>query len=375
MAALIDPIALTQRLLGYDTINPPGAEQACAHDLGQLLEDAGFDVTYHEGEATRTNIVAKTPRADAGKALCFTGHLDTVPLGNQPWQVDPFKGEIIDGKLYGRGSTDMKAGVAAFVSAVIETGTAANGPALVLVITAGEETGSEGARFLANQANVLGDAAAMIVAEPTSNYPFVGHKGALWLEAVARGVTAHGSMPEHGVNAVYRAARAVAKLERFEFDRAPHAILGHDTLNVGTIAGGLNINSVPDLCRIGIDIRTTPGAEHEAIRARLATYLGSDIEELGVRIDLPGVWTDPLDPWVQDVYDVMAPLLGERPEPRGANYFTDASELTPYYGHIPTVILGPGEPALAHQTNEYCHVERITQAQAAYKAIIERWPC
>ena len=368
-----DPVALTQALVRYKTVNPPGEEHDCAHHLGEMLAAAGFDVTYVDAGERRTNVVARLGNG-AGTPLCFTGHIDTVPLGAQPWRVDPFGGEVVDGRLYGRGATDMKAGVAAFVAAAIDHADAlAAGPGVVLVITSGEETGCDGAFHLTEQAGVLGEAGAMVVAEPTSNQPLVGHKGALWLRAFARGVTAHGSTPEHGDNAVYKAARMVGALERFDFGRPAHEVLGRDTLNVGTIAGGMNMNSVPDVCEVGIDIRTTPGASHADIRRDLEADLGGDLAELETLVDLEGVWTDPGDAWVAEVYAVMAEMLGETPTPRGAAFFTDASALTPHYGDIPTVILGPGEAALAHQTDEYCVVDRITQAKAAYATLMQRW--
>lgn len=373
MQSPVDPVALAQALIRYKTVNPPGSERDCAHHLGRMLEEAGFDVSYAEAEEGRTNVVARLG-GRTGKPLCFTGHIDTVPLGNQPWSVDPFAADIVDGKLYGRGSTDMKAGVAAFVAAAIDTAeTLADGPGVVLIITAGEETGCEGAYFLTEQKDLLGEAGALVVAEPTGNYPMIGHKGALWLNAVAHGVTAHGSMPEHGVNAVYKAGRMLSKLEAFDFGRPAHEVLGRDTLNVGTIAGGMNLNSVPDLCRVGIDIRSTPGANHGEIKAHLTERLAPELVALETVIDLEGVWTAAEQAWVREVYAVMTPILRETPAPKGATFFTDASALTPFYGNIPTIILGPGEPSLAHQTDEFCYVERIGQAKTAYEEIIKRW--
>ena len=303
----------------------------------------------------------------------LTGHLDTVPLGAQPWSVDPFAGEIADGKIYGRGTTDMKAGVAAFVVAVLQLAPQlSSGPGVVLVITAGEETGCEGAYHMAGLGNVLGEAGAIVVAEPSSNQPWIGHKGALWLTARTTGVTAHGSMPEKGVNAVYKAAHAISKLEDFDFNIARDAVLGKPTLNVGSVHGGLNINSVPDLAEIGIDIRTIPDQDHTVIRTDLAGYLGDDVALASV-VDVRGVLTDPANDWMQDVFGIMGDILGERPEAKTAAYFTDASALTPAYGGVPTVILGPGEAAMAHQTDEYCVVERIVEAVEAYTQIGKRW--
>jgi succinyl-diaminopimelate desuccinylase len=368
-----DAIELTKALLRFDTINPTGDETACARHLGDLLADGGFRVDYHPYGERRACVVASIGGREERAPLCITGHIDTVPLGGASWRKDPFAGEIDGDRLYGRGSSDMKSGVAAFVVAALALGHRLDGtPGLTLVITGGEETGCEGAFHLARQQGALGRAGAILVAEPTANYPLVGHKGAFWLEARAKGVTAHGSMPERGDNAVYKAARAALALERFDFATPSHPLLGAPTLNVGTFHGGLNINSVPDLARIGIDIRTIPGQDHAALLERLRAHVGRDVE-LQTILDVGGVHTEPADAWVADVFDVMTPILGEAPQARGVSYFTDAAALRPAYDDPPTVILGPGEPQMAHQTDEYCNAERIREAVGAYESIIRRW--
>ncbi len=373
MTAPTSALELTRTLMRFNTINPPGDERACAQHLGAILENAGFSVSYHEFADRRASLVARIGGNTNKRPLCFTGHIDTVPLGAMPWSADPFSGDIDKGRLYGRGSSDMKSGVAAFVTAMLQlVPRLQRGPGVVLVITAGEETGCEGAYHLAGLRDVLGRAGAIIVAEPTANYPCVGHKGALWLRARTQGITAHGSMPHRGSNAIYKAAHAICKLEDFAFNVDPHDVLGSPTLNVGTVRGGLNINSVPDDAEISIDIRTTPSLQHEALRARLQSYLGDEIELLPI-VDVGGVWTDPADNWVQEVFSTMAPLLGESLEPRTATFFTDAAALKPAYGGPPTVILGPGEPEMAHQTDEFCIVDRIEQAVEANVNITKQW--
>ena len=369
----LSALELTQALVRFDTINPPGNERLCAEHLGSILNDAGFAVSYHEFAETRTSLVARIGGDADAKPVCFTGHIDTVPLGAAPWSVDPFAADIADGKLYGRGTSDMKSGVAAFVVAAIRLARELEtGPGMVLIITAGEETGCEGAYHLAGLGNVLGDAGAIVVAEPSSNLPFIGHKGALWLKAVANGLTAHGSMPELGVNAIYKAARTISQLEDFDFNVSRHPVLGKPTLNVGTVHGGMNINSVPDRAEVGIDIRTLPDQDHGDLCAHLSSYLGDDIAVEPI-VDVGSVWTDPAEDWMLDVFDVMAEILGKMPEVCTATYFTDAAALTPAYGGPPTVILGPGEAAMAHQTDEYCVVDRIDQAVDAYVEIAKRW--
>jgi succinyl-diaminopimelate desuccinylase len=180
-------VALTQALIRQNTVNPPGNEAQCAALVAERLEENGFTLTRIPLGEGRTNLIARL------------GSRDALPLGLQPWTVDPFGGDIEGDRVYGRGSSDMKGGVAAFVEACIAHRAALEkGAGAVLIITAGEETGSEGAYHLCRQKGLLGAAGALIVAEPTSNAPLIGHKGALWLKAVARGVTAHGSMPEKG---------------------------------------------------------------------------------------------------------------------------------------------------------------------------------
>src|SRR5687767_5453602 len=241
-----DPVELTRELLRFNTINPPGAEQACAQHVGALLKRAGFQVDYAEFAPTRTSLVARLGNGRGKRPLGFTGHIDTVPLGAAQWKVDAFGASMEGGRLYGRGASDMKGGVAAFVVAALKAAEELKrGPGVTLVITADEECGCGGAAHLVAKGGLLGEVGALVIGEPTANYPLVGHKGALWLEATTRGITAHGSMPERGDNAIYKAAAAISRLRKFDFEAPSHALMGTPTLNVGTIRGGLNINSVP----------------------------------------------------------------------------------------------------------------------------------
>src|SRR5262245_35310598 len=153
-----DVVALTRELVRFDTINPPGAEAVAVDHVARLLDAAGFAVRTHELGPGRTSLVARIGSGD-GAPLCFTGHIDTVPLGGQPWTRDPHAGELGDGRLYGRGSSDMKSGLAAFVTAAVDLAPHLGGtPGLELVVTAGEETGCDGARQLVGLAGALGRA-------------------------------------------------------------------------------------------------------------------------------------------------------------------------------------------------------------------------
>jgi succinyl-diaminopimelate desuccinylase len=362
-------LALTQELVRFDTINPPGAEQACTEHLGRLLEGSGFACRYLPFQPGRPNLVARI--GGNGRApLAFTGHTDVVPLGTREWSRPPFAAEIDGGRVYGRGTTDMKAGVAAFVVAAIRLAPRlAAGPGVLMLITAAEETGCEGAFHLAQQTGALPAAGALIVAEPTSNRPLVGHRGAFWLKARTDGVTAHGSMPDQGVNAVYKMAKAIARLEEFDFNVARHPVLGAPTLNVGWTRGGINVNSVPDKAETGIDMRTIPAQDHGRLKEQLQSYLGPEVA-LESFLDVKGVWTDPADPWMGRVFAAVEAIKGGKPAVEAAPYFTDAAALTPALGGCPTVIMGPGEAHMAHQTDEYCEIARIDEAVAIYERLI-----
>ena len=368
-----DAVALTRKLLSFDTINPPGAEEACAAYVCTLLEAAGFCVDSAAFAPTRTSLVARIGRDTGKPPLGFTGHIDTVPLGAAKWKQDAFGASLEGGRLYGRGASDMKSGVAAFVVAALALAERLReGPGVTLVITADEECGCGGAAFLAKQTSLLGTIGALVVGEPTGNYPLVGHKGALWLEARTTGVTAHGSMPERGDNAIFKAARAVDNLREFDFGIDPHPLMGRPTLNVGTLHGGLNINSVPDSATIGVDIRTIPGQDHRQLREKLGHALGPDVELVPI-VDVEAIYSNPDEPWLQHVFAVAERQLGERPAPRTATYFTDAAVLNDVYRDIPICVLGPGEPHLAHQTDEFCLVDRVEQSVAIYSDLMREW--
>lgn len=373
MATSTNPLSLTRELLAFNTINPPGQEQECAHYLGALLESVGFQVRCYEFAPQRTTVVARLSGVSDRLPLCLTGHIDTVPLGATAWSQDPFAGEIASNKIYGRGSTDMKSGVAAMVVAAMQLAQLPSPKAgLTLILTAGEETCCQGAYHLASLDNVLSEAGAILVGEPTANYPWIGHKGAVRFELHTKGITAHASMPEQGVNAVYKAALAILQLQEFDFQVAPHSILGKPTLNVGTICGGLNINSVPDRCVIGVDIRTIPGQNQAEIRQQLQAFLGSEVE-IELLNEAQSIATDEENEWIQSVFRLVEPYLKTRPVAKGATFFTDASVLTPAFGHPPTIILGPGEPEMAHKTDEFCYISKLEEGGEIYTKIAEEW--
>lgn len=369
----MDVISLTKKLISFNTINPPGNEAPLAEFVGELLAENGFDLEYLIFDSNRKHVIAEKGVSSSGKPLIFSGHFDTVPLGNQSWSYNPLNGEVEANKIYGRGSSDMKSALAAMICASIEV------PAkkipkdgIRLMFTAAEELGCQGVQQLVKNYNLSDKASAILIGEPTGNVPAIGHKGAIYLNAVTSGKTAHSSMPELGINAIYKAARAISKIEEFRFSAEKDVLLGFPTINVGKINGGMNINSVPDRAEFTIDIRTTTKVNHYEILNRLGRELGSEIE-LEKLVDLSPVYTNEQDPFVQLVYKICLKEDVSEPLPLALSYLTDGSVLQDYYGQIPTIILGPGQPEMAHKTDEFCYISKIEQAVSIYKNIILNW--
>lgn len=362
----IDAVKLTQDLLRFNTTNPPGHEAPCIGFLAGVLEEGGFSVWIDHFAPGRANLVARLEGTVEDDPFVWSGHVDTVPLGQAPWSVSAFDGEIRDGRLYGRGASDMKSGVAAIVAAGLRL--ASEGGlkrGLTLLLSAGEEVGCVGARELVLKPERLGKASALLVAEPTSNRPAIGHKGAMYLHARTRGVTAHSAMPEKGDNAIYKAARAIAKVAEYRFSER-HPVLGAPTINVGMVSGGMNVNSVPDAAAFTIDVRSVPGQTHDGVQTALAEYLGPEVE-LERFVDMPAVASDPEGEFLRLVYR----LTGES-QVFALPYFTDASVFQHFYS-CPVLILGPGEAAMAHQTDEWCDVHRIEEGVGILLRLARAW--
>jgi succinyl-diaminopimelate desuccinylase len=369
----MDVISLTRELLSFNNINPPGNEEEIARFTGDLLSENGFRTEYFRFSDNRLHLVAERGLTAAKPPIVLSGHFDTVPLGNKPWSIDPFAGEVHDGKIWGRGSTDMKGGVAAMIIASINAFKEDPPEGGVrLIFTAAEELGCIGVQQLEKIYIDHGKASAIIVGEPTSNHPFIGHKGALYINVVTSGVTAHSSMPELGDNAIYKAARAILKAKDFNFKAEKDPLLGYPTINVGKMVGGMNINSVPDHAEFSIDIRSTSKVDHDELFSRLKDELG-DEAILEALVNMKSVFTREEDPFVQMIYDICGVDREDKSASRTLPYLTDGSVLQRMYNGVPTVILGPGQPGMAHQTDEFCYVSKLEESVKIYNDIIKNW--
>jgi succinyl-diaminopimelate desuccinylase len=354
-----DPIALAAQLVALDTA---GRNEDQALDLIEpLCAAAGLSVERIPWRPGRSNLVA---RWRGGGDLVLAGHVDTVPYDGQRWSRPPLGGDVVDGNLVGRGAADMKGAVGAMVAAACAAAEAEVRP-FTLVMTAGEETGCQGAAAL-RDARVLPADPILIVGEATGNRILLGHKGAVWLKVAATGHAAHGSAPELGVNAIELLARAMQSLKALPASRHPH--LGRSTVSVGAISGGSQVNLVPDLAEMLVDVRVVQ--VDDAARAAQAIEQATGSGSVQRFLELPSVWTDPASDLTRRVFDIAA-VAGQPLEPQAAAYFTDASVLADPMN--PRVYLfGPGDPAAPHTADESCSVDAITLARDVYLALLVR---
>ncbi len=359
-------------LVRFNTSNPPGNEAAAVQYVADYLEPLGFEFQYLEHGEGRRSVIARRKGSGGVPGLVFNGHLDVVPVGGQEWTHPPFAGETADGKVWGRGSTDMKGGLAAMMvaaKALVESGAKLRGD-LVITGTAGEEMTMIGAKDICEQ-GILGDVQAILISEPTLNGVGTAERGVFWPEFTTYGKTAHGSTPHLGRNAVLMMAPLIEELDRLEIPFSPHPALGSFTRSVNTISGGVKTNVVPDRCVLTVDMRTVPGQDHAAIRARLEKLLEEHERRrpgfratLAVNFDIPPVETPWEDPAVKKFVEAAGRGLGREPKHIVMPFATEAAIFVPALG-VPTIIFGPGDPALAHQPNEFVEIQAMADAARA----------
>lgn len=365
---MTDVVELARSLVRLDTSG--SGEAVAARLCGSLLAEAGARVEIVEMGQGRAHLLAHV--GDTRDApLILSGHLDTVPPGDLPWSRLPLCGDVCDGMLHGRGSADMKGGVAALVVALERTLTKGlDGTGVLLVLSVAEETGCGGVRHLVS-ARTLPGGGPLLLAEPTALRAAHGHKGVWWFEASCQGRSAHGSRPDLGHSAIVPLARFVAALEDVGLPGS-HPVMGRVTANVGTLRGGTQINLVPDSASAEVDVRLVPGVSAEDLRSRVQELAGPTVHVETI-LNLPAVYSDPGGPFAECALAALAAVTGEPATRPPLSYFTDASVLQQAVQPSEIVLLGPGEPDVAHTLDECCPVWQIEAAADVYERIIGSW--
>lgn len=374
-------IELCQALVRIPSVNPdgdPGCDQtgelACAEYIGSFLRASGAAVELDEVEPGRPNVIGRFPSAPSADGqskprIVFAPHTDTVSVGGMT--IEPFSGELRDGRIWGRGASDTKGPMAAMLWALHELREVI--PQLPVEVHfvgfMSEESAQLGSQHFAIHHGPYDFA---LIGEPTDLKTVYKHKGCLWADVHTAGVAVHGSIPEKGVNAIVKMAALVQALDT-EFRAllkehgGPDDLLGPSSINLGMIRGGTRSNIVADHCVLRVDMRTTPGINRAGgALALLKDFVKSQDAEAWVE-PLPETFpldTDAQNPFVQRLVECGSELTG-------APWFCDAAFLAAK--GTPSIAIGPGTIAQAHTKDEHIKTDDLEAGVAFFIKFLKSW--
>ncbi|KAF1302593.1 ArgE/DapE family deacylase [Enterococcus saccharolyticus] len=371
-------IKVLQDVIQIKSIN--GNEAKVADYLANILNEYGIAserIRYAEG---RDNLVATLSQGDSQTVLGFTGHMDVVDVGDESeWVHAPFAAEIVDGKMYGRGTTDMKSGLVAMVLAMIElkeNNVPFNGT-IKLLATVGEEVGELGAEQL-TKLGYADDLSALLIGEPTNYNLMYAHMGSINYSVISYGKEAHSSMPEQGFNAINHLNEFITmaneELHKVATDHVNEE-LGRTIHNVTVINGGNQVNSIPSRAVLQGNIRSIPEFSNEQVIALLENIIQQLNEnspyhlELVIdfnKIPVQAEKNSELIQSIQQQFETPLPLVT-------AAGTTDAAEFTKSKNQFDIVVFGPGEATLPHQVNEFVEIDNYLDMIDKYQAIAKTY--
>ena len=388
-------VQFTVDLVRIPTVNPPGEEyDACAHFLGEYLERRAFAVEYiaAEGRAEHTirhprvNVVGSR-RGGAGPVVHLNGHIDVVPPGDG-WTVDPFGGLVRDGKIFGRGVCDMKAGIAAAVfaaEAIARAGVTLPGTVEISGTVDEESGGFAGVAYLAAAGRIkAGRTDFVIIPEPLNvDRICIGHRGVYWFEVTARGRIGHGSMPFLGISAIEGMGRLLESVRDILMPAlagrrtavpvvppgARNATININGIEGGQPVGGIQTPCVADLCRAVFDRRFLIEEGFDAAKQEVVELVTRVAEEAhGVRFDVRDLMvvhptrTPDDSPVIASLDRSIRSVLGRPPELIASPGTYDHKHVARIAGVPHCVAYGPGELEQAHQPDEYCRIDDLVNA-------------
>ncbi|WP_338685845.1 M20 family metallopeptidase [Haloferula helveola] len=365
---------LLHQLVRIPSVNPdnsPGTEQTgegwIAAFLSEWLRKIGATVELEEIKPGRPNLIARFAPRDGRPRILLGPHLDTV--GIEGMTIEPFSGEVRDGRLWGRGASDTKGPMAAMLWGLRENATALKDAPVAIDFVAfmGEESGQWGSKEFARKYGSEYEFA--IVGEPTSLDAVHTTKGSLWATLRTTGKAAHSSQPERGENAVMKLARALDPFETAMSEKLAtftHPILGRSTLNIGVVRGGSRPNIVPDRAEAELDIRITPSLRDAGGALALLRSMteGTPLEVVNPHENPP--MELPADhPWIERIRSVRPAT-----KPVGAPWFSDAAHLSA--GGIPSICLGPGSIDQAHTCDEFIDVATLEEGARFFSDFVSK---
>ena len=382
-------IALTRDLVRIPSVVRPGdptaTEAAVAAHVERWLSSEGFDVEVHEVAPGRPNVLASIGASSAGPTLLLEGHTDVVTEGNvDEWSHPPFGGDLVDGRIYGRGSADMKSGLAAAMvaAAAIKRSGARLGGRLVVGALVDEEGDMLGARHLCT--TPLGrELSAAIICEPEQNELCLEQRGVVWARVTVRGRMAHGAMPEAGINpitalgALLREAPALERRLRRLSRRSPHLRppTVTPTMAQAPVQGVPQSNVIPSMAQATLDIRLTPGPDADAVAKEIDVACqrameacpGATVAWQPVNGYRMATRVERSEPLVRAMGRGVRQATGKPPRFGGVPGSTDGTILRMTLG-IPIVTCGPGHRLIPHQVDEHVEVAELVDAARIYVA-------
>ncbi|HDI0501935.1 TPA: ArgE/DapE family deacylase [Listeria innocua] len=367
-------IQILKDIVNIDSTN--GHEEQVANYLQKLFAEYGIESKKVQYDVDRASLVSEIGSND-GKVLAFSGHMDVVDAGDvSKWKFPPFEATEHEGKIYGRGATDMKSGLAAMVIAMIELHEEKqklNGK-IKLLATVGEEVGELGAEQL-TQKGYADDLDGLIIGEPSGHRIVYAHKGSINYTVKSTGKNAHSSMPEFGVNAIDNLLLFYNEVEKFvKSIDATNEILGDFIHNVTVIDGGNQVNSIPEKAQLQGNIRSIPEMDNETVKQVLVKIINKLNKQENVNLELifdydkQPVFSDKNSDLVNIAKRVASDIVKEEIPLLGISGTTDAAEFTKAKKAFPVIIFGPGNET-PHQVNENVSVENYLEMVDVYKRI------
>jgi succinyl-diaminopimelate desuccinylase len=364
---------LLERLVAIDTQNPPGREVEAAAFLASELEAIGFATEIRPVADGRANVVGRIDNG-VGPCFAFNSHMDTVPVGGG-WTSDPFRLTERDGKLFGRGACDAKGPIVAMAEAgrLLALQRDQWRGTLVMMFVADEEIDGGGSRALAKE-QPRPD--LIVIGEPTNNAVFAAHKGCLRPLIRTKGKAAHSGRPELGVNAILAASHLTSVFDARdrELRALHHPLVGHASLTVTRIAGGIADNVVPENCELVLDRRLLPGEtlddaldDLHALLTRAKRDHGVDAEIAAIRTKAGSTETAVDEPLVREAVAISRAHGVTFPQPGG---LTGGCDLVHFHdaGAV-GIVLGPGSLDVAHQPDEYVPKDDLARAALIYRDV------
>ncbi|GHV33376.1 peptidase M20 [Synergistales bacterium] len=358
---------ILEQLIRIRTSQPLGDEKDAVLFLYDLFESFGVERTVIDHGKNRASLIVTIPGENRAYSSVVAGHLDTVGVEKETWQIAPFSAFFDGERMYGRGAADMKGGITSIVLAALALLESDFRPCndIQLCFTADEEVGGIGATALCDS-GYLDKAVEIVVVKPTNERLGLTEKGALWLTVEARGRTSHAAVPETGVNAVEQVTLFAQNISEWLKKRGKYRLLGYSTCTITTLHGGSHPNVVPDYATASFDIRTSPNIDHRVLLEKIHFLAGLQMENensldisFQIKMDRPALGMEEGAPLVKVFADIYKKL--KLPwKTTGVRYFTDASIFVPKLG-VPFVIIGPGEQIFFHQPDEYIFLKSVVQ--------------